>query len=150
VSERHPLRKPGGLTTCYGCGKDNPRGLRLEFFREGDTVAAAFTPAPDHGGYGQVVHGGVVATALDEALGWAIYGLLDKLGVTTDLRVRFEAPVLCGRSYTVRGRVERKDDRGAEIAAEIVDADEKRVASGLGTMRFVTARAIERIGGFKW
>ena len=150
MSERTPLRKPGRLTTCYGCGKDNARGLGLQFYREGDQVTAAFTPAADHGGYGQVVHGGVVATALDEALGWAIFGLLDKLGVTTELRVRFEAPILCGKSYTVKGRVAKADERQAELAAEIVDESGARVAAGEGTMRVVTARAIERIGGFKW
>jgi uncharacterized protein (TIGR00369 family) len=147
---REPLRKPGRLTTCYGCGKDNARGLALEFFREGDSVVAQFTPAPDHGGYGQVVHGGVTATAVDEALGWAIFGLQGKLGVTTELQVTFGAPILTGKTVTVRGRIEKTDERGAVIRVEITDGQGRVAASGRGTMRFVSARAIERIGGFTW
>lgn len=150
MTERHPLRKPGKLTTCYGCGPDNARGLQLQFFREDDAVVADFRPAADHGGYGQVVHGGVVATAIDEALGWAIFGLLDKLGVTTELKVSFEAPLLCGRSYSITGRIASKDERGAKIVVELRDSEKERVAAGEGSMRFVSPRAIERIGGFRW
>lgn len=149
MTERQPLRKPETLTTCYGCGKDNKRGLGLEFFREGDSVVADFTPDTDFGGYGNVVHGGVIATAIDEAFGWAIYGLHDKLGVTTDLHVTFEAPVLCGKTYTVKGHIESMDDKNARIVVEVRDAA-RRAASGRGTMRFVSPRTIERIGGFKW
>ncbi len=150
MQDRQTLRKPGTFTTCYGCGSDNKRGLGLQFFKETDSVFAEFTPDKDHGGYGAVVHGGVVATAIDEALGWAIYGLRDKLGVTTELRVRFEAPVLCGKTYGVRGRIVREDEKVAAIVVEIHDAAGRRVASGEGDMRYVSAKAIERIGGFKW
>src|SRR5262245_45296602 len=121
MTERRLLRKPGRLTTCYGCGKDNKRGLGLDFYAEGDSVVADFVPDPDHGGYGQVVHGGVVATAIDEALGWAIFGLREKLGVTTELKVQFEQPVLCGKTYAVRGKIDKEDDRGAEISVAITD-----------------------------
>jgi uncharacterized protein (TIGR00369 family) len=150
TTERAPLRKPGRLTTCYGCGKDNARGLGLEFFREGDSVTAAFTPAPDHGGYGTVVHGGVIATAIDEALGWAIFGLLDQLGVTTDLQVSFLTPLHTGKTASVRGKIVSSDERGALVHVTLVDEGGNLAAEGRGKMRFVSPRAIARIGGFAW
>ena len=58
---REPIARPARFTRCYGCGHDNERGLALDFFRDGDSVVADFTPAPDHGGYGKVLHGGVAA-----------------------------------------------------------------------------------------
>ena len=36
-----------------------------------DTVVAEFTPRPDYQGFGGVLHGGVLATALDEILAWS-------------------------------------------------------------------------------
>ncbi|MEZ0229670.1 MAG: PaaI family thioesterase [Planctomycetota bacterium] len=150
MTERQPLKKPETLTTCYGCGVDNKRGLGLTYWKEGDAVVSDFTPSRDHGGYGNVVHGGVIATAIDETLGWAIYGLRDKLGVTTDLRIKYELPVFCEKTYVVRGHIAREDERDAVIVVEIHNAEKKRVASGEGNMRFVSPRAIERIGGFKW
>jgi acyl-coenzyme A thioesterase PaaI-like protein len=150
MTERQRLETPGTLTTCYGCGVDNKRGLGLTYWKEGEAVVADFTPDGDHGGYGDVVHGGVIATVIDETLGWAVYGLRDKLAVTTELRIKYEAPVFCRKTYAVRGHIAREDDRDAVIVVELRDTQGKRVASGEGNMRFVSPKAIERIGGFKW
>lgn len=62
----------------------------------------------------------------------------------------FGAPILTGKTVTVRGRIENADERGARIRVEITDAQGRLAAEGRGTMRFVSARAIERIGGFTW
>ena len=36
---------------CFGCGDDNPIGLRLRFAPDADVVKASFIPGPDHQGY---------------------------------------------------------------------------------------------------
>jgi uncharacterized protein (TIGR00369 family) len=145
---RQPIERPAKFNACYGCGSANARGLALEFFREGDSVVADFTPAPEHGGYGTVLHGGVTATLIDEAFGWTIFGLLGKLGLTTTLTVSFHAPLTCGETCLVRGRVESQTGREARVRAEVLDPRGKLAAEGTGTLRFVSARAVERIGGF--
>ena len=145
---REPIERPAKFNACYGCGGANARGLGLVFFRDGDSVVAEFTPAPEHGGYGKVLHGGVTATLVDEAFGWTIYGLLGKLGLTTSLAVEFQAPLTCGQTCTVRGKVESSDGRGAKLRAEVTDARGKLAAVGTGHLRFVSARAVERIGDF--
>ncbi len=60
---------------CFGCGRLNLHGLRLRFVQEGDGVRAPFTPRLVDEGYGGVVHGGIVATLLDEAMAWACSAL---------------------------------------------------------------------------
>lgn len=144
-----PLQRPDRFTRCYGCGPDNERGLKLDFFKEGDSVIARFVPAPDHGGYGVIVHGGVTATLLDEAFGWTIFGLLGKLGMTTDMKIEFKAPLRCGKTATVRGRVERHDDREIFVRAEVHDDQGILAAVGTGTMRVVSMRVVERLGAFE-
>jgi uncharacterized protein (TIGR00369 family) len=143
-----PVPRPEAFTRCYGCGRDNPRGLALAFHRDGDAVVAPFTPAPEHGGYGRLLHGGVTATLLDEAFGWATYSLLGKIAMTTDLAISFHAPLHCGEALTVRGFVERHDERTAVVHAEIHSATGRLAATGIGTLRFISRRVVERIGGF--
>lgn len=147
------IPRPSDFTRCYGCGADNPRGLALDFHREGEgaaeSVVASFVPPAELGGYGRILHGGVTATLADEAFGWAIWGLLGKLGVTTDLAVRYVASLRCGEPLTVRGFIDHHDARGASVRAEIRDDSGRLAATASGTLRFVSQRAVERMGAFK-
>ena len=145
---RSPVSPPGTFTTCYGCGKDNKRGLGLQFHREGDAVTADWIPAPEHGGYGRILHGGVTATLLDEAFGWALFSIAGKLGLTTEMKITLSGTLECGKPLTVRGTIESDNGRFGVVRAEILDAQGKLAATGLGTMRYVSKRAIERMGGF--
>jgi len=59
----------GALNHCFGCGLDNPTGLRLKFFVDPDKnvvchfrLARRFAGPPGH------AHGGIIATLLDEAM----------------------------------------------------------------------------------
>lgn len=134
-----------GFSHCFVCGPDNLRGLRLVFEQEGDTVLTTFAPPPEYGGYGTILHGGLTSTLLDEAMAWAVYGLLGKLSLTTELRVRFLGPVRCGETLTVVGSIVSSDERGAETRAEVRDAGGVVRAESVGAMRFVSARAVERM-----
>ncbi len=142
------IPRPPGFTRCYGCGPDNERGLALEFDRDGEAVVARLTPSPEHGGYGRLVHGGVTATLVDEAFGWALFALLGKIGMTTEMTLTFHAPLRCGEPLMVRGTIEHSDARTAIVRAEIHHGAGKLAATGTGTLRFVSQRAVERIGGF--
>ena len=54
---------------CFVCGVNNPIGLHLDFWMDGEQVWTDFTPGREHQGYPGVMHGGLVATLLDES--WA-------------------------------------------------------------------------------
>jgi acyl-coenzyme A thioesterase PaaI-like protein len=61
---------PAGARQCFACGDANPIGLQLgDIRREGDEVHATLHPRPEYQGYPGVLHGGLSATALDEASG---------------------------------------------------------------------------------
>jgi hypothetical protein len=58
---------------CFVCGQRNPFGLQLVFYQEqnaqqGETVVSDFRPKVEHQGFPGVIHGGIVAAILDEAL----------------------------------------------------------------------------------
>ena len=75
---------------------------------------------PTQSGY--IVHGGMVATVLDSAMGGACWTLLDRgdAFLTADLRVEFLRTTRPGR-LTAEGRVIRRAKRVIFCAAELLD-----------------------------
>jgi acyl-coenzyme A thioesterase PaaI-like protein len=67
------LKQPTSLN-CFACGKKNPFGLKLEWFNDYDNkqVEARFELDDNYCSYPGTVHGGIVATILDETSGRAI------------------------------------------------------------------------------
>lgn len=118
---------------CFGCGRLNPYGLRLRFFRTAAGVLAPFTPEQRHEGYTGVVHGGIVTTVLDEVMAWALYaeGIW---AVTGELRVRFRRPVPVGEETEASGRLERDRGRVLDVAGEVRRVhDSALLATATGT-----------------
>ncbi len=119
---------------CFGCGDRNPIGLKLAFFRRDGAVEAAFVPQPEHEGYIGLVHGGIVATLLDEAMSWAVIAETGRLMVTARLAITYRQPVSVGRPLRVRGWVEENRGRLVRARAEVLDAEDHRtLAEAEGT-----------------
>jgi len=106
---------------CFVCGKDNPGGLRLHFYREGSTVKAEFVPDVIFAGYGNIVHGGIVSAVLDEAIVWAAYVSEKRFGVTAELNIRFLKPVPVKEMCIVSGRVTESKKRICTCEAFLTD-----------------------------
>jgi uncharacterized protein (TIGR00369 family) len=117
-AEPSDLSGVGNEHGCFGCGRLNPHGLRLRFDRDGDGVRAPFTPRPVDEGYDGVVHGGIVATLLDEAMAWSCYAQ-DAWVVTATIEVRFRRPVAVGVPLRALGRVVRDRGRLLDAAGEL-------------------------------
>ncbi|MFF0225029.1 PaaI family thioesterase [Streptomyces sp. NPDC004629] len=108
---RHPdAPAPGELLgshyeQCFGCGHEQPHGLRLEARAgEGVTLTAEFTVQPAHQGSPGLAHGGVLATALDETLG-SLNWLLRTIAVTGRLETDFVRPVPVGTTLHLAAEV---------------------------------------------
>ena len=102
---------------CFGCGPDNPMGLHLHgFVRDGSTVRAAFTPRPEYRGFADMLHGGVVATALDEILAWTAILLAETMVVTGKLELRYRKPAPADGSYVLEGTL--IEQRGRRLKLE--------------------------------
>ena len=118
---------------CFGCGDQNPIGLHLRFAATADGVGAPFTPAAEHQGFHEVVHGGIISTVLDEAMAWAV-AQAGVWAVTGDMRVRYRRPLHVGDPTTVTARVTGRRGRIVMAAAELtLDETGAKVASGTAT-----------------
>jgi uncharacterized protein (TIGR00369 family) len=116
---------------CFGCGKNNPIGFKLEFDldEENLSIESRFTAHREHEGYKGIMHGGLVATLLDEAM----LKLLWEVGisaVTASLEIRLVRPVPIGRELTIRGRLDSQQARLIYTSAEVEDADGNVLARG--------------------
>ena len=108
--ERVPGALPPHYPTCFGCGPEAEAGLHLVVRMEGEEVVAEYVFADRHSGAPGIAHGGTVSALVDDLLGYTLY-VVREPGVTRRLEVDFLRPVLIGTTYTVRGRVDRRDGR---------------------------------------
>ena len=91
---------------CFGCGPLNEDGLRMTFVPAGGVSVAEFAVPARYQSWKGVVHGGMVALLLDEAVGWAAWHK-GHPGVTGKLEVRYRLPLRVGESIRLTGQVEK-------------------------------------------
>jgi acyl-coenzyme A thioesterase PaaI-like protein len=109
---------------CFGCG-DNPFGLHLPVpTQEGHERYEAPVRFGEHHQAGPgIVHGGVVATALDEACGllatWYRFP-----AVTARIFVRYRRPVPINVDLVLRAEIEDMRGRRIHVTGALWDADE--------------------------
>jgi uncharacterized protein (TIGR00369 family) len=120
---------------CFGCGQQNPIGLKLRFRTEGESVRTEFTPSGVHEGYPGYLHGGITCALLDEAMGWAAYNLSSgALAVTARVQIKFRRPLLIGESLTVAASITRRSTRHLWTKATIKRRDGKVAAEATAIM----------------
>jgi len=80
---------------CFACSQENPIGLKLKPVYDGEKVTAEFTAGKFHQGWGNVIHGGILYTLLDEVTAYAMLCHGIELGVTAKSEIRFKqvAPI---------------------------------------------------------
>lgn len=93
---------------CLVCGRDNPHGLKMSLHVSSDTgiVTTEFIPRPEHIGFEGVIHGGVLATVLDEAMVWAASWSQKRFCFCGELMLRYKRPLGVGERVLVESRVE--------------------------------------------
>jgi acyl-coenzyme A thioesterase PaaI-like protein len=119
---------------CFACGEENPDGLQLRFEYGEDTARATFIPKQRFAGWMTMLHGGVVATLLDEAMAHAAIAAGVR-AVTGRLEIRFRKAAPMGAVLVTQGRVEGRRGRMLTISATVTGADGTLYAQGEG--RFV-------------
>ncbi len=121
------------LAMCFGCGPDNPIGLKLNFKWDNKTARAEFIPNKSHQGWSGIVHGGILGCLLDEAMSNAPYFEGIRC-VTAEMRVRIRRPALIGEPLIITSSITKKTRRLVETRAAIALKDGTPVAESTATM----------------
>jgi acyl-coenzyme A thioesterase PaaI-like protein len=116
---------------CFGCGQANLFGLQLELERTDAGVAGRFFVKQDHQGPPGFAHGGVLATALDEAMALLLHDEGTR-ALTARLEVDLQAPAPVGSYVEVSAEVEERSGRRLVLSATASN-EEGVIASARGT-----------------
>ncbi len=116
---------------CFGCGQANLFGLQLELERTADGVAGRFFVKQDHQGPPGYAHGGVIATALDEAMALLLHEEGTR-ALTARLEIDLKAPAPVGTYVEVSAEVAERAGRRLVLSATAGNEDGV-IATALGT-----------------
>ena len=119
------MKKQASSRHCFVCGVENPVGLHLKFYETGLGEVTAEYTAPEHyQGYPGVLHGGIVASILDETAGRAHMGIFPpRFMFTAKLEVRYRKNVPVGQPLKIVGRAGRDKGCAAEATSAIYNQD---------------------------
>jgi uncharacterized protein (TIGR00369 family) len=128
---------------CFACGDKNAIGMGLHIELGEGTASTSWTPGEDYVGWEDKVHGGLLATLLDEVMAWAPSSY-DSWAVTAEMNIRFRSPANPGETLTARGWVDQRRRRIYHVRGEVRGQDGRLVADAAG--RFLGASPTQKAG----
>ena len=111
---------------CFACGVRNDAGLKLTFWMEGDEIVTEFTPDAHYQGFPGVLHGGILATLLDETLSRTA-SIEGRWMMTGRLEIRYRRPAPMGPRLRVTARQISSRSRMVHAEGEVRLADDPSV-----------------------
>jgi acyl-coenzyme A thioesterase PaaI-like protein len=112
-------------TMCFICGVENPVGLKLRIYEvEPGMVESHYTAPPHFQGYPGILHGGIIASILDEVSGRSWMRTVDspRFMFTAKLEVLYRKNVPIGKPLRLIGKARQDHGRSATAWAGIYDA----------------------------
>ena len=107
---------------CFGCGPANAIGLQLEFLLAEDGAVVCLPTIPEcFEGPPGYLHGGIIATLLDEAMSKTVRARGLK-AVTGRMEIDYRRPVRSAAPIRMEGRLLRSEGRKHWTEARILDA----------------------------
>ena len=113
--------------TCFGCGSENPEGLRIKSFVDGDEVVAEWRAEPHHAAFLGMLNGGIIGALLDCHSNWAAaWHLMQESGsetppctVTAEYRVVFKHPTPMDGPIKLRAHIVESAGNRAWVEASL-------------------------------
>jgi uncharacterized protein (TIGR00369 family) len=130
------LLEPKPDNFCFGCGGANPRGMRLTFEQDdaGQRIHGRFRLGAEYCGGPGFIHGGIIATLLDEAMA-KVSRFRQVRAATAELVVEYLKFVAVDEDVIVEAREVERNGRVLHRTGEIRNGEGELLARGRG--RFV-------------
>jgi acyl-coenzyme A thioesterase PaaI-like protein len=107
---------------CFVCGHENAHGLQQRFYVQNEFVISEFHGLKHFMGH-TAIHGGVIASLLDEVMGLSASVLVDTFCITAEITVRYLVPLTREGTFLVRGKVLSNKKILLETEGEIMDGE---------------------------
>lgn len=131
---------------CFGCGPANPSGLKIQFYTDGKSVVSWISVSDHFTGWSNLIHGGILATILDEIMGRSAIHLLKKLPMTKSMTVDYLKPVYTGMEIKVVGKVVKNDEREALVEGTIYNSVGEICTKSSGTLGLFSMEFMKKKG----
>lgn len=120
---------------CFVCGTQNPAGLKLSFQDkpDGNGVETVFLPDERYQGWEGIVHGGIIATLLDETMAKAAIAAGLNV-VTAEISVRFKKPAFVMTALTCAGEIETVQKKVVRAKATVFEQGGPPLATATSRM----------------
>jgi uncharacterized protein (TIGR00369 family) len=130
------LIEPNPTNVCFGCGGGNARGMKLRFEQDDAArkIVGRFKLGAEYQGAFGIIHGGVIATVLDEVMG-KVCRFRGVRAVTAEMNIAYLAPVRVDQDLVVEGYEKEMAGRNLHLIGEIKDVAGRILARSTG--RFV-------------
>lgn len=107
---------------CFACSEKNPIGLKLKFEESEKYLHATWEPSEYYQGYINILHGGIIATLLDEIGAWCVNVKVGTAGVTSELSVKYLKPVFISKgNITLRAEIIKIMERNVMLVCSLFD-----------------------------
>ena len=130
---------------CFGCGQDNPIGLRLTYASEGDAVVTRFVPQEDHQGWPGIVHGGIIATLLYEVLENFSYQQ-GVIAMMKQMDTKLRRPGKTGVEIVARSWLAGRSEKEMQVSATLTSDDGTLIAEGSAELVILSQEQKNRLG----
>jgi uncharacterized protein (TIGR00369 family) len=132
--------EPKPTNACFGCGGANDAGMKLAFEQDDERrrIVGRFRLGERYQGGGGMLHGGIIATLLDEAMG-KVCRFRQVKAVTAELTVEYLKPIRVNQEIVVEAFEKEANGRNLICVGEIRNEEGVVLARGKG--RFVDVNA---------
>jgi uncharacterized protein (TIGR00369 family) len=122
---------PNPENHCFGCGGANDEGMKLTFVQDdaNKKIVGRFVMGPRYQGGGGMLHGGIIAMLLDEAMG-KVCRFRKAMAVTAEMNIDFVKPIRVDQEIIVEAFETAHRGRNIFQWGEIRDAQGQLLARG--------------------
>jgi uncharacterized protein (TIGR00369 family) len=128
---------------CFACSPHNAAGLQLQFYTDGEKVVSWFQVPAHLSGWDRIFHGGLIATMLDEVMGWTALHILKRMTLTREITIEFLKPVYVGEEIRIEGKpCGVRGEREAVMRGLLFNQKDELCARATGYFALFTLEAI--------
>ncbi|GAC1424629.1 MAG: PaaI family thioesterase [Acidobacteriaceae bacterium] len=125
-----------GYGNCFGCSPRNHRGMRMIFEISPRRVSAQVQLGADFESFPGMIHGGIIATLLDEIMAQAALRAGRCPATTAGLRVRYAQVMETDRPYVAVAEAGDRDGELIRVQGRLETSEGALVAVADGTFLF--------------
>ena len=128
---------------CFACGGVNPIGLKLDFYRLGNTICTDILLGRHYEGWSNMAHGGIISTLLEETMSWAVLFFKRNFFTCRGINIKYIRPVLVGEDIRVSAKLsEQSAFSEIKVLGEIRDSKKVLLVRGSGDFQAVPLEEI--------